>query len=140
MPVLSVFLAGTGSDPRAETPWGGRQGLGVEVTKFGGGWRCSECPAGCPVGGHRAPDVAVAQLAASLLLCAEQQAREPLCGALGEGGSLRKGPGLVIRAASGGRERGGGGGVGGEVIRFVLSWSRLSSLSDQCLSEEGATS
>lgn len=73
-------------------------------------------------------------------LCAEQQAREPLCGALGEGGSLRKGPGLVIRAASGGRERGGGGGVGGEVIRFVLSWSRLSSLSDQCLSEEGATS
>lgn len=59
-------------------------------------------------------------------LCAEQQAQEPLYGALGEGGSLRKSPGSVIRAGSGGQERGGGGGVGGKAICCVLSWSRLS--------------
>lgn len=58
---------GLGVIPQPETLWGGCQGLGVGVTKFGGGWGCGERPAGCPVGGHRAPDVAVAQLAASFL-------------------------------------------------------------------------
>ena len=38
-------------------------------------------------------------------LCAERRAQEPLCGALGEEGSLRKGPGSVIRAGSEGWSR-----------------------------------
>ena len=67
VPILSVFLAGTGSDPTARDPVGRTSGTRSGLTKFGGGWGCSERPAGCPVGGHRAPEVAVAQLAASFL-------------------------------------------------------------------------
>ena len=104
VPVLSVFLAGTRSDPTAETLWGGRQGLAVGVTKFGGGWRCSECPAGCQWAGTGPLTWLWPSWQALSFLCAER-AQEPLCGALGEEGSLRKGPGSVIRAGSEGWSR-----------------------------------
>ena len=59
VPVLPVSLAGAGSHPRARVPVGRMSGAGSGggggVTKFGCGWRCSECPAGCAVGGRRAP-------------------------------------------------------------------------------------
>ena len=139
VPVLSVFLAGTGSDPTAETLWGGGQGLAVGVTKFGGGWRCSECPAGCQWAGTGPLTWLWPSWQALSFLCAERRAQEPLCGALGEEGSLRKGPGSVIRAGSEGWSWEGE--EEWEARRSLRSELEPAvRVSDQCLSEEGATS
>lgn len=96
--------------------------------------------------GIGAPDMAVAQLAASLRAlhwAGRRAGAEPPCGALGEGqpeGSLRKGRDAVITDNGWLRRGGSRGGVRGEADRLHLELEPGCRSGDQCLSEEGANS